>query len=99
MFDDRIKFEEMYRDPIYCSSTLYFIAPKDLFPEKYSDADHITVSVEVLDGYWEARCSVVKYSPTFEGIDYDWNDWDIPYEDIDKLLMLARKALHEKEKK
>lgn len=98
MIDERVVFEEMYKDSLNCSVTLYFIAPKEMFPEKYSDADHVTISVEFPEKLSEPRYATVMYSPTFEGTDYDWNDWDIPYEDIEKLLLLADSTLR-KEKK
>ena len=93
MIDNRVTFEEMYTNHMACTTTLYFNAPKDLFPAKYSDADYITISVEFPERLIESRYATVMYSPTAEGLDYDWNDWDIPYEDIEKLMSIADIAL------
>lgn len=98
MIDDRVVFEEKYIDPIYWTATLYFNAPKDLFSENYPEADYMTIAVQIPEDSYEARYAQCMYSPTLNDSDYDWNELDLPYEDIDKLLVIANRAMKVKEK-
>ena len=43
----KIKFEEAYDNAPFDEYTLYFIAPKDLVKDKYPEAEHSTISLEL----------------------------------------------------
>lgn len=43
----KIKFEEVHDNVPFQEYTLYFIAPKDLVKDKYPEAEHSTISLEL----------------------------------------------------
>lgn len=77
----KIKFEEAYDNAPFEEYTLYFIAPKDLVKDKYPEAEHSTISLEL-------RTRTVMISPTKNGIDYDWYDIELDDKTIDELIAL-----------
>lgn len=95
---ENIKFDERYDNECNEETTLYFIAPKEMldnfFPKgKYPDAVSMEIAIEVPTNNIEARNAGVSVSPTrkiedgYE--DYDWTDVDMPYEEIETLLVIA----------
>ena len=79
----KIKFEEAYDNAPFQEYTLYFIAPKDLVKDKYPEAEHFTISLELT-----TRTAMI--SPTKNGMDYDWSDIELDNDTIDKLICLWR---------
>lgn len=77
----KIKFEEAYDNVPFQEYTLYFIAPKDLVKDKYPEAEHSTISLELT-----TRTTMI--SPTKNGMDYDWYDVEFDNNTIDKLIAL-----------
>ena len=95
MIDNRIWFEERYDNEELGTTTLYFVAPKEMLNGKYPEAETMEISIELPTNNMEARYATVMFSPTKyyeEGecyTDYDWFDADMPYEDIEALIKLA----------
>ena len=95
MIDKRIEFEEKYEDEEYGTTTLYFIAPKEMLDGKYPEADHAEISVEFPTNNPEPAYATLELSPTQydeekEGyIDYDWVEVNLPYDEIAELIALA----------
>ncbi len=84
-----IRLNDSYDNDEYKTRTLYFDAPKSLLDGRYPEADAAEISVEFpIDSPETKNCSV-SLSPVKDGSSYDWTDWDIPYEDVEKLLDLA----------
>lgn len=79
----KIEFEEAYDNAPFQEYTLYFIAPKDLVKDKYPEAEHYTISLEL-------TTRTAMMSPTKNGIDYDWSDVELDNDTIDKLICLWR---------
>ena len=77
----KIKFEEAYDNAPFQEYTLYFIAPKDLVKDKYPEAEHFAISLELT-----TRTAMI--SPTKNGMDYDWSDVELDNDTIDKLICL-----------
>ena len=100
MLDNGIKFDERYDSEDYGTTTLYFIAPKEMLKEfipmkSYPDAISMEISIEFPTEHIEANYADVCVSPTREDEngteDYDWYDVDIPYDEIEELIKLAGK--------
>lgn len=95
MLDNRIKFDERYDDTESELTTLYFIASKEMLAElgfDYPDAVSMEISLEFPLGTLVAERADACISPTDEdGTDYDWNDVDLPYNDVVELILLAEK--------
>ena len=95
MLDNRIKFDERYDDEDSGLTTLYFIAPKEMLTERgydYSDAVSMEISIEFPLNVVVAEHAYVSISPTnADGEDYDWNDIDLPYNEIVELITMAEK--------
>ena len=99
MIDKRIKFDERYDNEEFETTTLYFIAPKEMLKkfakEDYPDAVSIEISIEVPTEHIESRYADVCISPTrydketdsYE--DYDWWEVSLPCNEIDELISLA----------
>lgn len=79
-----IKYEETFVG-LYGDFTHYFIAPKELVKNSHPDCEHATISVEP-DGCGGYTCMI---SPTANGIDYDWKDFDLDNECADALMELV----------
>ena len=77
----KIKFEEVYDNAPCEEFTLYFIAPIDLVKDKYPEAEHSTISLELT-----TRTTMI--SPTKDGVDYDWYDIELDNDTIDRLIAL-----------
>lgn len=77
----KIKFEEAYDNTPFHEFTLYFIAPKDLVKDRYPEADHSTISLEL-------TTETTMISPTKNGVDYDWSDIKFDEDTIDGLIRL-----------
>lgn len=96
-----IKFDESYCSYEDEAVTYYFMADKslidELFPEKYPEATSSEISIEVPFSCSEARAASVMVSPTLDcdgcATDYDWSDVAFPFEDIEKLLDIAREPV------
>lgn len=92
MLDTRIKFEERYDSEVYGTTTLYFIAPKELLNDDYPEAVSAEIMIECPTEHIEPAYAAVGISPTDEdGSDYDWCDYDLPYEMIGELIDLANR--------
>ncbi len=98
MIDKRIIFDERYDSEEYETTTLYFIAPKEMLKTfipttNYPEAISMEISIEFPREHIEALYADVCVSPTrkVEGgtEDYDWCDIDLPYNDIEELIKLA----------
>lgn len=112
MFNTGIKFEEMHVNNKYHTVTDYFLITKELLdelcPELYPSAEHGCISVEYPIGLAEARYCDVMISPTKgnmdynwptkDDIDYDWTKLTLAYNDIEKLLGIARRSVWMKNK-
>lgn len=91
MLDNRIKFDKKYDDGEL--TTLYFILPKEMFSEYgyyYPDAALMKIRIEFPLNVVVAEHSYVSISPiNADGLCYDWNDIDLPYDEIFELISLA----------
>lgn len=98
MIDKRIIFEDKFVDDEYETTTLYFIAPKEMLNGKYPEAEHAEISIEMPTAHMEARYASAQLSPTkyFEEeccyTDYDWRDVNMSYEEIEELIALAERS-------
>lgn len=79
-----IKYEETFAG-LYGDFTYYFTAPKELVKNSHPDCEHATISIES-DGCGGYTCMI---SPTADGIDYGWKDFDLDNECADALLELV----------
>ena len=77
----KIEFEEAYDNTPFQEYTLYFIAPRDLVKDKYPEAEHSTISLELT-----TRTTMI--SPTKDRVDYDWYDIELDNDTIDRLIAL-----------
>lgn len=97
MIDKRIEFDERYDNKEEGTTTLYFVAPKELLPREYPEAVSMEISVEFPINHPEARYADVQYSPTKMDkenecfLDYDWTGFTLPYDEIEELIALAEK--------
>lgn len=93
MLDSRIKFDERYDDENSKLTTLYYIAAKEMLIEygyNYPEAVSMEISIEFPLNNLVAEHAYVSISPTNEeGTDYDWNDINLPYNEINELIKLA----------
>ena len=85
----KIYFEEAYDNTQSEEFTLYFIASRDLVKNKYPEAEHSTISLELM-----TRTTMI--SPTKDGADYDWFDIKLDNNTMDKLIALY--VLHKNRK-
>ena len=101
MLDKRIIFDERYNSEENGTTTLYFIAPKEMLKtfiptNDYPEAVSMEISIEFPTEHIEANYASVCVSPTRETEygteDYDWYDADLSYDDIDSLISLAEKT-------
>jgi hypothetical protein len=77
----KIKFEETYVNTPFHKFTLYFIGPKDLVKDRYPEADHSTISLELT-----TRTTMI--SPSKNGVGYNWSDIKLDDDTIDGLIRL-----------
>ena len=98
MLDKSIIFDERYDYEDYATTTLYFIASKEMLKRfiptnDYPEAISMEISIEFPTEHIEANYADVCVSPTREDEngteDYDWYDVDIPCDEIDELIKLA----------
>lgn len=93
--DPQIVFDERYDDEESETTTLYFIAPKEMLSEygyNYPEAVSVEISIELPMGTLLAERACAAISPTdADGSDYDWNDIELPYNTINDLIKLAEK--------
>lgn len=97
MLDKRIEFEERFDSDVYNTTTLYFIAPKEMLKtmmiKDYPEAVSMEISIEFPTGCIEVKYADVCVSPTNDdGEDYDWYDIDLPYDEIEELIRLAEES-------
>ena len=99
MLDNGIKFDERYDSEDYGTTTLYFIAPKEMLKEfiptkSYPDAISMEISIEFPTNHVEADYANVYVSPTREDEngteEYDWYDVNISNDEIEGLIKLAK---------
>ena len=97
MLDKRIKFDERW-DRDDGTTVLWFIAPKEMLPREYSDAELMDISIEcptnnISADYAYVECSPTKYDKK-DGcyVDYDWREIGLPYEEIEALIELAKES-------
>ena len=95
---ENIVLDEIYESDAG-STTYYFISPKELLtyllPYKdYKEAVSMEISIDFPTKHIEPKYASVCISPTrdIDGVmdDYDWTDVDLAYEEIDKLIEIAR---------
>ena len=102
MLNKRIEFDERWnRDDGSC--VLWFTVPKEileeLFPNKYPDAGNAEISLEFPTLELEAGNATVEISPTKYDedeesyTDYDWCEIDIPLDEIEALIKLAKESV------
>ena len=97
MIDSRIYLEEIYESEEHGTTTLYFIAPKEMLDGKYPNAEHTEICIEFPTNKPEAHYSSVRFSPSRYDeekqafTDYDWYDVEMSYEDIEALIELAER--------
>lgn len=93
--DPQIVFDERYDDEESETTTLYFIAPKEILSEygfEYPEAVSAEISLEFPIDVLVAEHAYEQISPTdANGSDYDWNDIELPYNTICDLIELAEK--------
>ncbi len=89
MIDSRIQFDERYDNSEFNTTTLYFIAPVDLLDGKYPEAESMEISVEFPTDKPQEESADVMFSPTKDGLDYDWFRADISRGEIEELFALA----------
>lgn len=94
MLDKRIIFEEGYESKEYRTTTLYFIAPKEMLNGKYPEAESMEISVEFPTEHPEANYADVMFSPTKDGEDYDWYGVNLPYDEVEALIQLSERGNH-----
>lgn len=95
MLDKSIVFEEKFVDEEFETTTLYFIAPKEILNGKFPEADFATISVEFPTSNPRPEFSSVMYSPAvyeeendaYE--DYAWFDVELSYSEIAELLLIG----------
>lgn len=96
-----IRFEEKYVDEENETTTLYFIAPKemlkDYIPKKdFPEAVSMEISIEFPTEHIDANYGYVCVSPTREieggSEDYDWHDVQISLSEILQLIALAERT-------
>ncbi|WP_191344206.1 hypothetical protein [Anaerotignum lactatifermentans] len=92
---DQVYLEEVYDNTEYGTTTLYFIAPKDLLGDSYPEAIHSEISLEFPTDNPEARFASAMISPTRETEngyeDYDWRSIELEYPVIESLIQLMMK--------
>lgn len=95
MLDKRIKFDERW-DRDDGSTVLWFTAPKELLPGEYPEAESMEISLEFPTHNLCVEDAIVEFSPTMydeEGYtDYDWEEIDIPFNEIGALIKLAEES-------
>lgn len=94
MLDKRIEFDERW-DRDDGTTVLWFTAPKELLPREYPEAECMELSLEFPTHNLIAGDAIVEFSPTKYDedeesyVDYDWNELDIPLDEIEALIKLA----------
>lgn len=97
MLDTRIEFDERYDNVQYGTTTLYFMAPRELLSAKYPEATSTEISVEFPINHLDPTYATVMYSPTKYDeendcySDYDWFDVELTYGEIAALIKLYEK--------
>lgn len=96
-------FDDICISDEYDTTTMYFKAPKEilkaLLGEEYSDEDAVSaeISIEMPSAHLESRYADIAVSPTIcekcDGavsyVDTDWNDVELPHDEVDNLLSLG----------
>lgn len=95
MIDKRIEFDERW-DRDDGSTVLWFTAPKELLFRECPEAESMELSLEFPTHNLCVEDAIVEFSPTKyneEGyIDYDWEEVDIPFDEIEALIKLAEES-------
>lgn len=80
-------FEEKYISNEYGTTTLYLTAPKELVADRYPEAEHATISIEYPTAMRNTPIlATVMISPTKDGMDYDWSDYELPYGILESII-------------
>lgn len=88
---EEIVFEEKYECEVGRTVTLYFIAPTKILKGKYPEAESAEISVEYPMGTDDVEAANVTFSPTKDGLDYEWHEVELPSEIIQKLMDMAKR--------
>lgn len=94
MFEEEVKMDKVI--------SLYFTAPREILEGEYPEAVSCEICIELPSDNPVAENATVMISPTKpEGedvlTDYDWNHFELPAEDIKKLISLSRQGVSDKE--
>lgn len=93
------KFSDSHNSAEYGTRTLYFDAPKELVIDRYPDAEAADISIEFPLNEQEAYAAQVMFGPVKSYPDgsgfetYDWDNVDLPCEDIEMLMDMAKQAM------
>lgn len=68
-------------------TALYFIGPKEMLEKEYPDAESTEILIEFLTHNRDFTKMIIAISPTKDGSDYDWNDYHLEREEIEKLIV------------
>ena len=82
-----VELEEKYVSEEYETTTLYFIAPKEMLIESYPEAESTEISIEFPTSTPHSEYATVMISPTKDGLDYDWCDKEFTEDDVEKLIV------------
>lgn len=106
-----IKFEEQSFSSIAGEHTLYFIAPKELLNGLYPDAESMEIAVRIpfriykskkikgsgrLHSDFDAAKAMVEFSPTKNGLDYNWYCGDLDESEINYLFDIYHKYMNDR---
>ena len=81
-----VELEEKYVSEEYETTTLYFIAPKEMLIESYPEAESTEISIEFPTSTPHSKYATVMISPTKDGLYYDWCDKEFTDDDVEKLI-------------
>ena len=90
---DEIKFDEMFESEDTGTTTFYFTAPKEVFNGRYPEADSAEIRIEFPTNNMDTSNTIVAFSPTKDGEDYDWYDVYLSEDDIKMLLRLSKSSI------
>lgn len=82
----KVEFEERVEDSLG-NIVAYFIAPKEFLGDKYTEAEHSTISIEWNDCGKDMSAYTAMISPTKDGEDYDWLPLDLDISEVEQLVI------------
>lgn len=109
-YREKIKYEEQSISSIANEHTLYFIAPKELLNGLYQDAESMEISVKIpfhierktpngkskMISEFDPLKAIVEFSPTKNGLDYNWYSGDLTVDEINYLFDIYKRWVKEK---